>query len=78
MQIEKSAKQINKKEQNTNYSEVITFEHPQIKQRYKIVHVNPLLQQYIEKVKENPSHLTLELYKEEIIQPVYKDCFENG
>jgi hypothetical protein len=29
-------------------------------------------------VKENPSNSSLELYKEEIIQPVYKDCFENG
>lgn len=78
METEKSAKQHNKNGQNTDYREVITFEHLQTKQKYKIVHVNPLFQRYIEKVKENPSQLTLELYKEEIIQPVYKDCFENG
>jgi hypothetical protein len=78
-QTEKSEKQLHKKKQNTDYREsMFTFENPQTKQKYKIVHVNPLFQRYIEKVKENPSYLTLDLYKEEIIQPVYKDCFENG
>jgi hypothetical protein len=71
--------QLDEKEQKVEYEDLLfSFEHPQTKQKYKIIHVNPLFQRFFEKVKENPNHLTLELYKEEIIQPVYKDCFENG
>ncbi|MCH7323355.1 DUF2268 domain-containing protein [Solibacillus sp. MA9] len=67
------------KEQNTDDSDMIyTFENPQTQQKFKIVHATPLVKQYIEKVKENPKNSNLVLYKEEIIQPVYKDCFENG
>ncbi|MHC0038696.1 DUF2268 domain-containing putative Zn-dependent protease [Pseudoneobacillus sp. C159] len=74
MQLEEKEQQ-----QQIEYDELLfSFEHPKTKQKYKIVHVNPLFKRYIEKVKESPSHLTLELYNEEIIQPVYKDCFENG
>lgn len=79
MQTEKSEEQLHKKEQNTDYKEInYTFEDPQTKQKFKIVHASQLFERYIEKVKENPSKSTLELYKEEVIQPVYKDCFENG
>jgi glycyl-tRNA synthetase alpha subunit len=67
-QTETSDMQLEDKEQKVEYEELLfSFEHPQTKQKYKIVHVNPLFQRYIEKVKENPRHLTLELYKEEII-----------
>ena len=69
----------NKKEQNTDYTEIMyKFEDPQTKQKFKIIQVSQLFDRYLEKVKRNPSKSTLELYKEEVIQPVYKDCFENG
>jgi hypothetical protein len=78
-QIETSEMKLEEKKQKVEYEELLfSFEHPQTKQKYKIVQANQLFQQYIEKVKEDPSISTLELYKEEIIQPVYKDCFENG
>ncbi|MGG0657855.1 DUF2268 domain-containing putative Zn-dependent protease [Rummeliibacillus pycnus] len=68
-----------KKEQNTDYKEIMyKFEDPQTKQKFKIIQVSQLFDRYFEKVKRNPSKSTLELYKEEVIQPVYKDCFENG
>ena len=68
-----------KKELNNDDIEIMyTFEDPQTKQKFKIVHANQLFERYIEKVKENPSNSTLEFYKEEVIQPVYKDCFDNG
>ena len=73
-QIEKG-----EKEQSTDDSEIVySFENPQTNQTFKIVHVNSLFERYIEKVKDIPSHSKLDLYKEEIIQPVYSDCFENG
>ncbi|AWE09274.1 Zn-dependent protease [Lysinibacillus sp. 2017] len=67
------------KEQNTDDSKIMyTFENPQTSQKYKIIHVNSLFERYFEKVKDTPSESKLELYKKEVIQPVYSDCFENG
>ncbi|MFC9541854.1 DUF2268 domain-containing putative Zn-dependent protease [Lysinibacillus sp. NPDC056959] len=81
-QIEKGENQLHEKEQITDYKEIVySFEHPQTRQKYKIIHVNQLFYPYIEKVKDNPNLLTsetLELYNKEIIQPIYQDCFENG
>lgn len=77
---QKSEEQLlHKKDQNIDYKEIIyTYENPQTNQKFKIVQVSQLFKKYIDKVKENPNNSNLELYKEEIIQPVYKDCFENG
>ncbi|WP_286922966.1 MULTISPECIES: DUF2268 domain-containing putative Zn-dependent protease [Lysinibacillus] len=81
-QTEKGENQLHEKEQITVYKELVfPFEHPQTRQKYKIIHVNQLFFPYIEKVKDNPnlsSSETLELYNKEIIQPIYKDCFESG
>ncbi|KMY30280.1 Zn-dependent protease [Lysinibacillus xylanilyticus] len=81
-QTEKGENQLHEKEQIIDYKEIVfSFEHPQTKQKYKIIHVNQLFYSYIEKVKDNPnlsSSETLELYNKEIIQPIYQDCFENG
>ncbi|MBP2242979.1 uncharacterized protein YjaZ [Cytobacillus eiseniae] len=78
-QVEKGGNQLSENEQITVAKEnLFSFEHPKTEQKYKIVHVNQLFHQYIEKVKENKSHSNLQLYKEEIIQPIYKDCFANG
>lgn len=79
---EKKESQLHEKEQITDDEEMVfSFEHPQTKQKYKIIHANQLFYPYIEKVKENPNlstSETLELYNKEIIQPIYQDCFENG
>lgn len=81
-QTEKGENQLQEKEQITDYKEMVfSFEHPQTKQKYKIIHANQLFYPYIEKVKDNPNlstSETLELYNKEIIQPIYQDCFENG
>lgn len=81
-QTEKGEIQLHEKEQITDYKEIVfSFEHPQTRQKYKIIHVNQLFYPYIEKVKDNPNlstSETLELYNKEIIQPIYQDCFENG
>lgn len=57
---------------------ISSFEHPQTKQKYKIVNAYELYQNYTEKVENNPNHSQLEIYNEEVIQPIYNDCFENG
>lgn len=79
---EKSESQLHEKKQITDDEEMVfSFEHPQTKQKYKIIHANQLFYPYMEKVKENPnlsSSETLDLYKKEVIQPIYQDCFENG
>lgn len=73
-QIEKS-----EKEKSTDDSEIVySFENPQTNQKFKIVHANSLFDRYFDKVKDIPSLSKLDLYNEEIIQPVYSDCFENG
>ena len=81
-QTEKGENQLHEKEQITDDKEIVfSFEHPQTRQKYKIIHVNQLFFPYIEKVKDNPNlstSETLELYNKEIIQPIYQDCFENG
>ncbi|MEB2299410.1 DUF2268 domain-containing putative Zn-dependent protease [Lysinibacillus xylanilyticus] len=81
-QTEKGEDQQHEKEQKTDDKEMVfSFEHPQTKQKFKIIHVNQLFYPYIEKVKGNPNlspSEILELYNREIIQPIYKDCFENG
>lgn len=76
-QTDKSEEQLHNKEQNINEI-MYTYEDPQTNQKFKIVQLSQLFESYIEKVKENLNNANLELYKEEIIQPVYKDCFENG
>jgi len=79
---EKSESQLHEKKQITDDEEMVfSFEHPQTKQKYKIIHANQLFYPYMEKVKENPnlsSSETLDLYNKEVIQPIYQDCFENG
>lgn len=81
-QTEKVENQHHKKEEKTDNKEMVfSFEHPQTKQKYKIIHANQLFYPYIEKVRDNPNlstSKTLELYNKEIIQPIYTDCFENG
>ena len=60
---------------------VFSFEHPQTKQKYKIIHANQLFYPYIEKVKENPNlstSETLELYNKEIIQPINRIVLKMG
>ena len=76
---EKIVEPSHKKDQNIDYEDITyTFEDPKTKQMFKIVHANQLFERYIEKTKKDPSNATLELYQEEVIQPVYKDCFEDG
>ncbi|WP_336636101.1 DUF2268 domain-containing putative Zn-dependent protease [Lysinibacillus fusiformis] len=81
-QTETSKNEPQEKEQKTDDKEMVfSFEHPQTKQKYKIIHANQLFYPYIEKVRDNPKLSTseiLELYNKEIIQPIYQDCFENG
>ncbi|MEK5530409.1 hypothetical protein MKX79_13645 [Viridibacillus sp. FSL R5-0468] len=57
---------------------VLSFEHPQTNQKYKIVNAYELYQNYKDKVESNPKHSQLEIYNEEVIKQVYSDCFENG
>ncbi|WP_155594047.1 DUF2268 domain-containing putative Zn-dependent protease [Lysinibacillus cavernae] len=81
-QTEKGENQLHEKEQITDDKEMVfSFEHPQTKQKYKIIHANQLFYPFIEKVRDNSNLSTseiLELYNKEIIQPIYQDCFENG
>ncbi len=57
---------------------VTSFEHPQTKQKFKIVNVYKLYNNYEDKVESNPKQSRLEIYNEEVIKPIYSDCFENG
>lgn len=57
---------------------VLSFEHPQTGQKFKIVNAYKLYQNYADKVEINPKQSQLEIYNEEVIKPVYSACFENG
>ena len=63
------------KEQSIDDSEITyTFEN----QNYNIVHATPFVKEYIDRMNESSKSENLELYKEIVIEPIYKDCFENG
>lgn len=57
---------------------VTSFEHPETKQKYKIVNAYKLYDNYQEKVESNPKQSKREIYKEEVIEPIFSDCFENA
>lgn len=65
------------KKQNIE-SIITTFEHPETKQKYKIVNAYKLYDNYKDKVEGNPEQSKLEIYKEEVINPIYSDCFANA
>lgn len=56
----------------------VSFEHPETKQPFKIIHAYELFQNYTEKVESDPDRSPLDVYREEVIDPVYSACFENG
>ncbi|WP_316568934.1 DUF2268 domain-containing putative Zn-dependent protease [Neobacillus sp. YIM B06451] len=57
---------------------VVTFEHQQTHQKFKIVNAYKLFYSYVEKAKSNNNDSKAEIYQEEVIKPIYNDCFENG
>ncbi|MEK5333611.1 DUF2268 domain-containing putative Zn-dependent protease [Lysinibacillus sp. FSL W8-0992] len=57
---------------------VTSFEHPQTKQKYKIINAYKLYDNYQDKVESNPKQSKQEIYKDEVIEPIYSDCFDNG
>lgn len=57
---------------------VLSLEHPQTGQKFKIVNAYKLYQNYADKVEINPEQSQLEIYNEEVIKPIYSVCFENG
>ncbi|MFJ8511430.1 DUF2268 domain-containing putative Zn-dependent protease [Lysinibacillus xylanilyticus] len=65
------------KSKNDFESIVTSFEHPQTKQKFKIVNAYKLYQNYADKVESNPKQSQLEIYNEEVIKPIYSACFEN-
>ncbi|WP_409368461.1 DUF2268 domain-containing putative Zn-dependent protease [Lysinibacillus sp. 38-6] len=66
------------KEKQGIESIVLSFEHPQTGQKFKIVNAYKLYQNYADKVEINPEQSQLEIYNEEVIRPIYSVCFENG
>lgn len=75
-----------RKEQKENQEKIklenliTSFEHPKTNQTYKIIHAYELFQNYISRVSKskNPDDSYLEIYQEEVIDPIYSDCFKDG
>ncbi|MGE7843774.1 DUF2268 domain-containing putative Zn-dependent protease [Lysinibacillus sp. NPDC093712] len=65
------------KEKQGIESIVLSFEHPQTGQKFKIVNAYKLYQKYADKVEINPEQLQSEIYNEEVIKPIHSACFEN-
>ncbi|WP_240794189.1 DUF2268 domain-containing putative Zn-dependent protease [Bacillus sp. BHET2] len=59
---------------------VTSFEHQKTSQSFKIVHAYELFQNYISRVakSKNPDDSYLKIYQEEVIDPIYSDCFKDG
>jgi hypothetical protein len=68
----------NERTNTNNQSVVISFENPQTKQKYEIVNAYKLFSSYRNKVKNKPNNSQLEIYKQEVIDPIYNQCFKNG
>ncbi|WP_234007888.1 DUF2268 domain-containing putative Zn-dependent protease [Lysinibacillus sp. FJAT-14745] len=78
-QTEKSINKRTVLDENQDIENIVTsFEHPQTKQKFKIVNAYKLYNNYIDEVKSNQELSQLEIYNEEVIKPIYSDCFENG
>ncbi|WP_442598564.1 DUF2268 domain-containing putative Zn-dependent protease [Neobacillus sp. D3-1R] len=78
-QTEKTKKSLSESNEKQIYENIVSsFEHPQTKQKYKIVNAYKFFPNYIAKVKDKPSHSKMDIYKEEVIKPIYNDCFQNG
>jgi len=54
-----------------------TFNHPDTDQTFKIVHAYKLYENYEKELENNPDEHELRFYKQEVIAPVYEDCFED-
>jgi len=54
-----------------------TFNHPDTEQTFKIVHAYKLYENYEKELENNPDEHELRFYKQEVIAPVYEDCFED-
>jgi uncharacterized protein YjaZ len=76
---DKAGNEVGKTQNKIKYeSTVLTFEHPETKQKYKIVNAYKLYQNYLDEMKKDPDTLYVDVYKKEVIDPIYSDCFENG
>jgi len=72
---------MNQTQNKINYeSIVLSFEHPRTKQKFKIVNAYKLYHNYVDRVKNSPdnSNSDLDIYKEEVIKPIYSACFKDG
>lgn len=54
------------------------FEHPETKQKFKIVHAYELYQNYKEEMERSPNDSQLDIYKKEVINPINSACFKGG
>lgn len=54
---------------------VVSFEHPDTAQKFKIIKAYKLFNNYINKLESNPEASAIEIYQKEIIEPIYNDCF---
>ncbi|URM32666.1 DUF2268 domain-containing protein [Cytobacillus firmus] len=57
---------------------IYSFEHPETKQRFKIVNAYKLFSGYLDKVEKEQNSSKYSIYKDEVISPVYDDCFKSG
>jgi hypothetical protein len=55
-----------------------TFEHPETKQKFKIVNAYELYENYGDEVEKNPDQPPLKIYEEEVINPINNACFKGG
>ncbi|MFD1851813.1 DUF2268 domain-containing putative Zn-dependent protease [Oceanobacillus bengalensis] len=55
-----------------------SFNHPETEQTFKIIHAYKLYENYEERELNNPDENDLELYKQEVIEPIYDDCFSGS
>jgi uncharacterized protein YjaZ len=73
---ETSTKEVFKETQSGKL--IFTFIHPKSEQSFKIVSTYNLFSNYLSKAKNYPKESLYELYKQEIIVPVYEDCFKSA
>ena len=55
-----------------------SFEHPETTQAFRIINAYELYQNYADEMERNPDQSQLEVYEQEVIDPIYSDCFEGG
>lgn len=68
-----------KEEKEINTEDIkYSFKHPETGQEYNVVHAYKLYNNYVKKIKDNPSNPKEQVFEEEVIKPIFDSCYKDA